>query len=246
MSVMKTLRILILVVAIATCSNLKAQQIILRMDTSNLARQLNFDSIIHLGDTMDIAVPLTNIGQTTFSDSLAFDYYIGNDSTIYTYNNLNDTSGIFYPFDTLFLPGNDTTVHNIKTLHVIFNNPEYTVGPSVVVIWPVALHAPFPFITDTFYTMINILGPATGIQEPGYSNLKVFMYQHELIVTDVGGGKPDRLKVYNDLGEAILEKQFTGSTMVPMGRYASGIYFAEITFADNGRRVFKVFNPGTR
>ena len=239
---MKTLRALFLMVALVTCNSLKAQTI-LSMDTSALIT-FPLDTHIHLGDSVFVPLQLTNLGSSAISgDTLEFYYQIGGDSTP-VYVDDNAVSGISCLFDTFYQPSHDfdTSARISRTLRFNFSPPRFSVGTNWITIWPVLLHAQGTVVTDTFYGYVNILNPATSINEPGYENLKVFMYEQQLIITDDCNEIPAQLKVYNDLGAMILEKQLSGSATIPMNKYSPGIYFAEVTFRDNSRRVFKVFN----
>ena len=235
---MKTLRVLIFVVALITCNNLKAQ-IILSMDTSGFVTLPSYT--FHLGDTVRLPVQLTNLGATAISgDTLEFYYQVGGDSTpVYIDDNM--VSGISYQLDTFYLPtyGFDTSARITRGLRFIFSAPRFAVGTNWITIWPVLLHEQGIVVTDTFYGYVNILGP-NAIQEPGSENLKVFMYNQQLIITDAGAATPVQLKVYDALGALMLQKQLTGSATIPMDKYAPGVYFAEVTFLDSGRRVVRV------
>src|ERR1035438_9763331 len=95
MSVMKTLRICILVAVLAFSNTLRAQ-VVLSMDTFFLGG-LDTTSY-HLGDTVSFQVSITNIGHVAFRDTIEFFYRIGTDTTVY--GNANNTSGISCPLDS--------------------------------------------------------------------------------------------------------------------------------------------------
>ncbi len=152
--------------------------------------------------------------------------------------------------DAIYYPNNgvtDTvTQHSQKTHTLVLNthNSDFIVGTSGVVIWPIAtlsnplLHLK---ISDTIGVTLNVLYPA-GIDELSARNLKVYMSGQQLVIENKGEYQLKDVTLYDVSGKLLQRKGILLSGAVDMNEYANGVYFAEISFADNTRAVVKVVN----
>jgi len=152
--------------------------------------------------------------------------------------------------DPLYYPNNTTTdtiaPHSQKTHTLVINthNASFIVGTSGVVIWPISVTVN-PFLTvkiaDTLGLTLNILYPA-GIDELSERNTRVYMSGQQLVIKNNGDYLLKEVKLYDVAGKLLQRKEILRSGLMNMSEYASGVYFAEIEYADNIRAVVKVVN----
>jgi hypothetical protein len=151
----------------------------------------------------------------------------------------NSTYGISLPFVLDTIPG-DSTLQ--LTIQFNFHDPPYKVGPSVVVIWPRAITNLGVTIAnaDTVSRYIYIDSLVAALQPTDPGNLKVYLANQQLWIKSEGENPPQRVRIYDILGSLVLEKELPDLNPIPTGQYASGLYFAEVIFAGNERRIFKI------
>ncbi|MDB5282387.1 MAG: hypothetical protein JWO06_1462 [Bacteroidota bacterium] len=223
---MKTLRLLVVTAVLFVSGNIKAGG---SLSVSATVLDSLPSHTFHLGDTADLLITVFNTGNTIFEDSLIIEYSING----VLYSLPNDTSGITYTLDTLSIyPQNSIS----KLLHFTFTGPSFYVGPTVVVIWP---RSPSAITVDSSSTTLIIL-PASGIQNIDKGNLKMYLSNGQLWVQSDDPLKS--IKIYDTRGRAIVQQEISNPATIPMYPYAAGVYFAEVTLADNSRKVVKIYN----
>ncbi|MDB5282388.1 MAG: hypothetical protein JWO06_1463 [Bacteroidota bacterium] len=185
----------------------------------------------HLGDTINLRLDIYNFGTHIFSGPLSLNYSIN--GQLFTSPDTN--SGIGYATDTVTIFPSGST---FRILHFSFTGPNFTVGPTVVVIWP---RAPGAFALDSASVTFNLTTPS-GIAGIDMKQVKAFIADDQLFISS--GEQLKNLKMYNAQGALIKEQEISSSATIPMQPFATGIYLVEVTLADNSIKIFKVLNPG--
>ena len=226
---MKTLRLLFLLAVLSVSGIAKAQDSLFVLQNIDTL----FNPPYSINDTTNILLPITNTSVSPFSGVINFSY------TIYRIG--VDTITYFGPhtlgisFDTTIATVIPAHSQVTKLLHFNFSSQEFIAGPSVVVIWPIA---PGAVALDSATASFTIL---SGISPVGQDGLKAFMLGRQLIIES-----SDQLRdinIYDTRGALILRQEISTYATIPMQPFATGIYFAEVTLADNTHKVFKIYNP---
>jgi hypothetical protein len=230
---MKPFRLIFLGCLILLWQGIKAQK--LGIDSSSLD---SLPSSVFLGDSFQLSIGVHNFDTASFTGILGLNFQTDSGGTIYT-SGPNSTYGISSPLASVTIPGGSTFQLSIQ---FNFHDPPYKVGPSVVVIWPRAITNLGRTIAnaDTISRPINIDTLLASIPPTDPGNLKVYMANQQLWIKNEGQNPPQRVRIYDVLGSLILEKELTDLNPIPMGQYASGLYLAEVIFAGNERRIFKI------
>ncbi|HWB65154.1 MAG TPA: hypothetical protein VG603_16685 [Chitinophagales bacterium] len=149
-------------------------------------------------------------------------------------------SGISASLDTTVIAAGGSVR---KFVHFKFNNPVFLASPSVVVIWPISTNANITNVDSVSRTfIIEGISPATNLS---LNNLKVYIKENELMVQTDNQIWLKRVRIYAVSGTLAEDIAIDGNTaIVPVGMLQSGLYLAEITLADNSRKVFKVIKTG--
>ena len=231
-AIMRRLRLLLFFAVVFCCITSNGQVNNLRIDSLNIPTA-------HLGDSLaTVTVTVHNDSLTSYVGKILFGSRINTDTA--TIDTLA-SGAVYYPnYNSLDSIG----PHNSVVLHLVFHivNPPFIVGPSGVVIWPIVNNNGSGFIssTDTLRTTLYVLNPLGEADIEG-SNLKVFMDEEQLLIQADWDSKLKMVKVYSVNGSLLTERQLSLSTAINMSAYSEGIYFAEVWFADNSRKVIKVF-----
>jgi hypothetical protein len=176
---------------------------------------------------------LKNIDTNTFND------------VIFIYSKVNgvisnDTipgSGIFFRDTSYFLNPNDSAILNVT---FNFNSPRFAAGPSVVVIWPVAIHG----LPNDSITKMIFITPVASLNDPAFDKLKVFANGNQLYITCNEYGLLKQLNIYDQSGRIISTHEIGANTAVPLDAYSAGVYYAEITLTNNSRKTYRIFIAG--
>ncbi len=224
----KALNLLFLLVCLLT-AHLGNAQINLRLGLASAP-----PASIDTGQSFVINVTVTNNDTATFIDTVDFGYYANggtlgtgsNTGSGFSYQVKNDTIN---PFDSI-----------VKTLTAHVTNPAFLAGPSVVVIWPIAFGQ--NIIADSLRFNITVTVPnGNSIDELGDKRIRLILINDELQLLKDDGVQLKQLRVYDVLGNEILNKlNPTSNTALPPMN--TGLYFAEVTYNNNQRRVFRFYH----
>ena len=192
----------------------------------------SFPTQITLADTavQHYNLYIHNYGDSIFNDSETL-YYTVN-GTLF----LADTpgQGLYLPPESLSLAPHDSV---LRQLTVKFNLPSFqTIGSSAVVIWPKANHTA---TYDSLFYAIEVTLTA-GTTPVSASKLEVYINQQQLWVNADAENYVKRVRIYDIEGQLIFEQGLFSSLVIPMNKYSSGCYVAEVILNDNSRRVFKL------
>ena len=188
-------------------------------------------SSIALGSSFSFNAIVRNDSSIVFGGAIGLAYKINNSAIV---SITDSSSGLQFDTAGAILNQGDTVS---KTIVVHVTGPQFLVGPSVVVIWPIANHA---YALDSLVLTFNVLTP-NGISTIDEDKVKAFVVNDWLMVTSENGIHLKRVRIYNVLGEEILNKQNL-SNNIQLPEMNTGIYFAEITYNNNQRRVFRFYH----
>ncbi len=228
---MKNLRLLIFIAVMFCCGLAKAQVNNLRI--GNVAF-----GPFHIGDSVILNITIHNDSAASYAGRILLGSIVGSDTTRI---DTLPSGTIYYPSYNLFdsIRPLDSIV---RSLIIRVTDPPFIVGPSGVVIWPIVENHNGYFIssTDTLRTILFALNPL-GVADLGDLNLKVFMDEDQLVIQGEVDSKLKEVKLYNIGGALLAQKALSLSTAIDMTSYSDGVYLAEVWFADNTRKVIKVF-----
>lgn len=200
---------------------------------------------IHLGLRLDTSPPQTIDSLQTFSfdvkvynlDTAAFtgvvDFEYVSTNSGFQKQGSDSTSGFAYLANGVTILPNDSIA---KTLTGKVTGPVFLSGPSVVVIWPIA-----PNVRgDSILFNLTVSLP-NGVEEIGDKKIRLILINDELQLLKDDGVLLKQLRVYDVLGNEILNKlnPTTSTALPPMN---TGLYFAEVTYNNNQRRVFRFYH----
>ena len=231
---MKKMKLIVFLVGLFCLGMLKAQVNVLRIDSNFLT---NFPNTLHAGDVFPLNFTIHNDSAFTYNGTIQIGAKINGDSLV------ADTSIQAFE-DTGFqtnvsIPAHDTISKSL-IIHVLI--PPFIIGSSGVVIWPIYnYHGSLISSIDTIGKSVTILHPL-GINEADDKNLKVYLVGGQLTIQGDGEHLLKSVRLYDVEGALLNERPITINGTISMNQFANGIYLAEITFADNTRQVFKVFN----
>ena len=187
-----------------------------------------------------IPIIIYNDSSTTFLGTISISSSINGHYA----DSIDDTPGqaVYYPNST----ETDTIAQGdsiLRYLVVTGVTPPFIQGPNGLVVWPIVVSSNLNFvrIPDSLGTTVLFEYPA-AINEPNDKNLKVYMLGQQLLIKGDGEHLLKTAVLYDVTGAIIHQQTVTTNGVVNMEPYSEGIYFAEITFDDNTRQVFKVFN----
>ena len=233
---MKKIKLLLFIGGLFWLSGMNAQGVNLRLDSNSL---FYLPGVVNLNSIIRDTVVIYNDSSTAFSGLITIAANINGDSLV---ADTAPTSILYYPTANQIesIPSGQ---HIVRELVITVGNPPFIIGTSGVVIWPISLgHSnPFVHISDSLSKTITVLHPV-GIDEMVERNLKVYMNNQQLIIKNEGNYLLKSLKLYDVSGKLLNEQEVSKSGILNMNEYATGIYLAEVNFADNTRMIFKVFN----
>ncbi len=170
-----------------------------------------------------------NYGDSIFNDSVALKYTVN--GTVYIADTIDH--GFYLPVESLNLAPHDSV---LRQLTVNFNLPSFqTIGSSAVVIWPISHAATY----DSLFYAIEVTFPA-GTVPVSASKLEVYINQQQLWINADAENSVKRVRIYDIGGQLLFEQGLFSTLVIPMNKYSSGCYLAEIILNDNSRRVFKL------
>ncbi len=234
---MKSIRFLLLLSIVFVALGTSAQGV-LSIDPNDLNSSVLPDTVAYGSNSGNISVWVRNTDSVTFTGQISIHYTIDYSTTDTVYTTSDSVSGIGYSQEADTIQAHDSIQKNLR---FYFTGPKFTpsIGlPSGVVIWPVASGA---ITLDSVSRLIYIKDTtSTGIQNSDVKKLKVYMDGNELLIKSDAENMPTRVRIYDALGDLMLQQDALLSGVISMNQYAQGVYFAEITLTDNSRLVYKV------
>jgi hypothetical protein len=232
---MKRIKLLVIIIGLMCMAKINAQVVNLRIVSSSLDSLSTV--IMGRSDTVTL---------TIFNDSSSnYNGFISIGSNV---NGTVDTLDSLYSGPVYFPSWADTEIivgHGSISRALVFNvqNPPFIIGSSGVVIWPIAVNsANQVHISDSLFETITVINPS-AVNEVDDKKLKVYVSDQQLIIQEDDQYLLKSAKLYDVEGAFLKEQKISISGLINMEPYAQGIYLVEITYADNARRVIKVFSP---
>jgi|GEM_PF-2500022 len=186
-----------------------------------------------------ISIWLYNLSGTTFTDTVSFDYSINN--TLF-HATISDTSGLNFTPVAVTLAPHDSI--RLTSIQIHFSRPDFVVGSSTVVIWPIANHTSL-VILDSLHHQLTIT-PPSGITDPELNAIKVYTSGQLLFVKNMGENCSGDIRIYSIDGALISSQTLSQYAQIPMSQYTDGIYIVEINLGDGKKAVYKVANVKDR
>lgn len=201
---------------------------------NHLSIQLATGSVIpptaDTGTNFSFNVWIINLDTPTYSAPIEFGYAIDT----FTYAGSSAFSGLQYDSSTVTIPVGDTAT---KTITVNINQPVFNVGPSVVVIWPLPLGG---VPQDSIIISFTVTLQSSGIDEANHEKLQLCLIGNALHIEKDAGIQLRQVRIYDITGRNIAE-QTNPSNNIPLPEMNTGIYFAEITYNQNQRKIFRFY-----
>ena len=205
--------------------------LVLSRAESQIPLQISPDSIstsVALGNTFSFSASVKNDSTLAFFGRVGFNYSINGTP----YSASDNVSGV--EFDTAFaaiLPG-DTIVKNI-VVHV--SPPKFSSGPSVVVIWPKAGSGSSAYAKNALVLYINVTSALelTNIED---NRIGLYVLSNSIWIEKESEIELKRVRIFDVQGK-MLKEQAPPSNQIPLPPISTGVYFAEIIYNQNKRKV---------
>ncbi|MES2620251.1 MAG: T9SS type A sorting domain-containing protein [Bacteroidota bacterium] len=187
---------------------------------------------LFLGDTLFITSFLKNYDPQAFNDSVQFSLKIN--------GILNVNPLIFpnpFPNQPLNIAGNDSLPANLS---IIITQAWFLVGPDILVVWPRANDGSRAH--DSIIKTIVVLDPrSVGLKDETGERLRVF-YRDEMILLEPENPEIifNRVRIFNLSGQEIKNEAFNGGFPIPFDSPPKGVYYVEVTFNLNEKRILKI------
>lgn len=189
---------------------------------------------VALGDTFSFSAFIKNDSTSAFIGVVSFNYSINGTSYATTY----DSTGI--KFDTSFTnvviaPGDSIS----RYLRVNVSQPQFNVGPSVVVIWPRVSAGTNAFAADSLVLSFNIT-PPVGIEDLNESDIKLYLLNNSLVIEGMPELSLKQVRILDIRGrEVVSVPNPADNTTLP--EMSSGFYIAEVTYNGNKRKTLRFY-----
>jgi hypothetical protein len=234
---MKRMKFILLMACLLCLARTNAQTgVNLRLGSNSLAALPVF---VHRGDVDSLTITIYNDSSTTFYGNITIGALVDTTTVV---ADTSSASPFCYPNAPILdsIPGHDSIN---RLLIITIKTPPFIIGSSAVVIWPIVSNSSNQLhITDSVSKTIIVFYPL-GINEPDDKNLKVYMSGQQLIVQENDQYLLKNVKLYDVSGALLYQQQISISGEISMASFAPGIYLAEVKYADNTCRLFKIFNP---
>lgn len=224
---MKIIKLIILCVIFTQYSGIKAQQPDISVESI-----MNFPAQAHYNQSYNFIVILHNNGNTDYQGSLYIAFHTDSSNAIDT-GSFGDTATVDIPlgsFDSVNVGG------------FTFDPQTFKLGGNVVVVWPVSNNGSQIMVTDSFYTMVEILGYA------GISDITQFDVNNNIfpvpasdvlfLPQNITKNSIEHVRIIDMLGRIkVLLRQYPKS--VSVAELDNGFYFLEVKEKNDQIRIFK-------
>lgn len=181
---------------------------------------------LQLGDTLFINTYLKNYDSVAFSDTVSFGLKIN--------GVVNVNQNLFpNPFvnQGINIPVGDSIP---ASLFVVITPAYFAVGPDILVVWPKADNGATAH--DTIVKTIIVV-ESTGLQDEDEGKLKIFYDGGQLHFNLKPEIELNRVRIFDLQGREILQQN--DAAPIPFSAYPPGIYFADLNYNQNKRRILK-------
>lgn len=223
----KIIKLIILCVIFMQYSGIKAQQFDISVESI-----MGFPSQAHYNQSYNFIVFLHNIGNTDYQGSLYIAFHTDSSNVIDT--------GSFDSAVTVNIPMGSFDSVNVSGFY--FDPQTFKLGGNVVVVWPVSSNGSQIMVTDSFYTVVEILGYA-GISDiyQSYVNNNIYPVpacEELFLPQNIAENSIEHVRIIDVLGRTkILLKH--SSKSVSVTELDNGFYFLEVKEKNNQIKIFK-------
>ena len=126
------------------------------------------------------------------------------------------------------------------SIKVVVTPDYFEVGPDILVVWPIAFTGGNP--NNVIEQQIYIPDPS-GINNIAIQDEQLSVYyaeQNIYISARKANIYLNQVRVFNLAGEEIINRSETNLETIPFSNESAGIYFIEVRFNDEQRKVFKL------
>jgi hypothetical protein len=186
---------------------------------------------VELGYTLTLYAQVTNYDTVTFRGLINFGLHNNHENL--TSNDVFKKPP--YSGDTIIL-GPGETVPAIFSVNV---SPQYFApGPDVVVVWPICSQP----IQDSIIISLRVVDPS-AISGPGGSSFSYAVLGDRILLKSLNVQTIfKQVRIYNTIGQLMLENHSDFITEVPLPELAQGIYLCEFTDARGRRTTFRFYH----
>lgn len=187
---------------------------------------LSIEQVIGLPDTLNangtysFAFQVRNVGNTLYSGSINFDFYVDSMVPGTTQSFGANQVGGFAPGDSAVVP---------VTYLFSINNSTFNIGDNVVVVWPRAINPNSAADSLTFHVFITNLN---SVEESNKAaDLKIFPNPAQDFISFTSEKNTiEEVKLYDMSGRLVLQSK--EHLKIFTGHLTEGVYIAEAHFAD--------------
>lgn len=185
----------------------------------------------NLGYTITINAQLTNFDSVQYSGVIDF----GLRNSHFVITNSTDFGTPPYTGNTIILHGHET-VPAIFSVHL---DPQYFApGPDVVVVWPIC---PSPH-ADSIVIQFTVNDP-TAVSDSKNEPIAYALTQTHILLRNLPANiNFKQVRIYNLIGQNLMQLQANNITDIPLPQMPKGIYLCEMLAADNTTRVIRFFH----
>jgi hypothetical protein len=213
----KTFLLLTGIALLTTFSNKTQAQFI---GTFSIEQVIGLPDTLNANGTYSFAFQVRNVGNTLYSGSINFDFYVDSmtPGTSQSFG-VNQVGG--------FTPGDSAIVPVTYTFSI--SNNTFNIGDNVVVVWPRAINPNSAADSLTFHVYIANLN---SLEESGKTaDLKIFPNPAKDFVTFTSEKNTiEEVKLYDMSGRLVLQSK--EHLKIFTGHLTQGVYLAETHFSD--------------
>lgn len=188
---------------------------------------LSIEDVVGLPDTLNanatysFGFKVRNVGNTLYSGSINFDFYVDTFNTPGTIQSFgaNQVGG--------FAPGDSAVVPVTYTFSI--SNNTFNIGDNVVVVWPRAINSNSAIDSLTFHVYLSNINSVDESEKT--SDLKIFPNPAQDFVSFTSEkNKIEEVRLYDMSGRLVLQSK--QHLKIFTGQLTQGVYIAEALFSD--------------
>jgi hypothetical protein len=215
---MKKAILLFSAIAILTAFSNKTQAQF--MGTFSIEQVIGLPDTLNANGTYSFAFQVRNVGNTLYSGSMNFDFYVDSMTPGTSQSFGANQVGGFTPGDSAIVP---------VTYNFNINNSTFNIGDNVVVVWPRAINPNSAADSLTFHVFITNLNSIDESDKT--ADLKIFPNPANDFVSFTSEKNTiEEVKLYDMSGRLVLQSK--EHLKIFTGHLTEGVYIAEAHFAD--------------
>ena len=137
---------------------------------------------------------------------------------------------------TIYLADNDSIA---LQFHVVVRQQYLMPGSDIFVVWPILANG--NNVQDSLVVHLTVTaGDPAGINEPGISKLKLYYSNQSIVIDYPAQPLPAQIHIFDIDGREVYNGRTENSCIIPFYSDVAGVYFVEVSFTGDIRKVFKV------